>query len=957
MKPLLTAFLILLSLVGISVIPNSFNKNISVSTVDTLPPYNTNYQSLGSQNVMVQVRGGIKGDSTMIMPLYADTAAANLKRTVWYGGAMIFTADNNFWIRNMAATAWLKVIGGGSGGGGAVDSVTSTKLACLDIQKYWSGGTGIAYDTIALYDGILKPGLVTQTGVLTFDVTQYIYRLACELTKTPLDTTVSVSTADDSLLRIDLIGGNGLGQVQVIEGTPSESATPPTYDINQFIPFTQVFISSDTTYLIPIAPNLDGRYVKIAVPDTITAQKTVRDTLILGPYPLASDNLIIKAGTPINQFAYAIDTVALQQVRANFWQYVIGTSGTTVPKYSMLFKSPYATPLSLNANGEASFGNGLVMELGGKIHGNAITYLGNSATLKHNITGATSALNANGVVLQVDNSTASNNGALSRSLSVRGNGYRRVLEGYTQGVVANNDNPSSKAVIDFNGQDNVPNSLRGEGKGVIFPRMTTAQRDGIPKRVATVTLTDGGTTMTTAPIVSVVTTGIRPVIIPTLVGGVVTALTLIDGGSNITANGNLVFDTTGTFATTIPIGTYTFTTDTIPNALMVFNTDSGCYQSYYKTANAWVNMREGSGGGGGITQGQLDDSTAAIRAALAAGTTVNPKFNPYASNNIFLKELVGVFKPTASAVANSAITWAFLDTTSNGVHQYVGFDSVAGVGNLIRLYYPPVKFVVSMVVTPDETLANAGVICGPSVGTANADVSAYRLTMNAGKLTGNGSTTWTASGVQLSVNSYSSGNGLTSITPTMIGGTILGASNEIEGTQISYVGTNNYHIQRKYSGLGGLIGFYLVENLTNNIVTGNLSTTDVVSILFARPITAAIPAQTVNSVLYPSDIYGAAANYWVKATFELWFRAYPTSTTGSIQTMWQSYKIGSNYATNYRITRAPLSSPGTETTIFNGYGFSYTDTGATSGTQYIYRMYATVSAVEALVTNEKCIAP
>lgn len=599
MKPLLTAFLVLLSLVGVSVIPNSFNKNISVSTVDTLPPYNTNYQSLGSQNVMVQVRGGIKGDSTMIMPLYADTAAANLKRTVWYGGAMIFTADNNFWIRNMAATAWLKVIGGGSGGGGAVDSVTSTKLACLDIQKYWSGGTGIAYDTIALYDGILKPGLVTQTGVLTFDVTQYIYRLACELTKTPLDTTVSVSAADDSLLRIDLIGGNGLGQVQVIEGTPSESATPPTYDINQFIPFTQVFISSDTTYLIPIAPNLDGRYVKIAVPDTITAQKTVRDTLILGPYPLASDNLIIKAGTPINQFAYAIDTVALQQVRANFWQYVIGTSGTTVPKYSMLFKSPYATPLSLNANGEASFGNGLVMELGGKIHGNAITYLGNSATLKHNITGGTGALNANGVVLQVDNSTASNNGALSRSLSVRGNGYRRVLEGYTQGVVANNDNPSSKAVIDFNGQDNVPNSLRGEGKGVIFPRMTTAQRDGIPKRVATVTLTDGGTTMTTAPIVSVVTTGIRPVIIPTLVGGVVTALTLIDGGSNITANGNLVFDTTGTFATTIPIGTYTFTTDTIPNALMVFNTDSGCYQSYYKTANAWVNMREGSGGGGG----------------------------------------------------------------------------------------------------------------------------------------------------------------------------------------------------------------------------------------------------------------------------------------------------------------------------------------------------------------------
>jgi len=335
------------------------------------------------------------------------------------------------------------------------------------------------------------------------------------------------------------------------------------------------------------------------------------------------------------------------------------------------------------------------------------------------------------------------------------------------------------------------------------------------------------------------------------------------------------------------------------------------------------------------------------------GGSVNPYYLPYTSNDPFVKLHAGVIKGTATASPNTPIVWAFLDTTSNGVHDRIGFDSVNGNGNIIQVFYPPVEHVVSFVVTPDESLATTGVQVGASVGVAGlASISAFRLTMNAGKLTGN-TTAWTASGLSLSVNSYSTSTGLTSLTPAGNAGNFLGASNEIEGTQISYVGDQHYRIRRKYSGLGGLIGFYLVDS-TNKIVTGNLQSTDVVAVMFGRPVTTPIPAQTVNSVLYPSDIYTSGSNYWITAVFKLWFRAYPENSTTN-KMIWRNYKIGSNYASNYRITRATLAAPGTETNIFNGYGFSCTDTGATSGVQYIYRMYATVSGVEAIVTNEKCI--
>lgn len=317
------------------------------------------------------------------------------------------------------------------------------------------------------------------------------------------------------------------------------------------------------------------------------------------------------------------------------------------------------------------------------------------------------------------------------------------------------------------------------------------------------------------------------------------------------------------------------------------------------------------------------------------------------SHNKFIKIAAGVIRP-ASGAAGQPIVWSFIDDAH---HTKVFFESVSGSANNIVVTYPTIKKVVTFVAVPDESLASSTVQVGVSADVSSTNIVAYRLTMNAGRLTGNGSTAWVNSGLTTSVLSYNSGTGLTSITPTITNGNLLGASNEIEGTQIQYVGTNNYHIRRQYSGLGGIAGFYMVDNATNAIITGNLSTTDYIAIMFARPTVAAIPAETVAGNGYPAEIYNGNSNYWLHAEFETYMYSEPQSAT-SIKLEWQEFNIGGTFATNYRITRALNSAPGVETTIYNGAAFTFTDTGLTTGTEYYYRLYVTISAVESLLTYE-----
>jgi len=110
-------------------------------------------QSLGGDSVLVTSKGGLK--LRPVLYGYADTSAANAQRISQYPFAQICTNDDKYWIRNFTATRWLQVnTGGGSGG---VDSVTSQKTTnCTDILSYWIGATRVRFDTIQLYDVIVK---------------------------------------------------------------------------------------------------------------------------------------------------------------------------------------------------------------------------------------------------------------------------------------------------------------------------------------------------------------------------------------------------------------------------------------------------------------------------------------------------------------------------------------------------------------------------------------------------------------------------------------------------------------------------------------------------------------------------------------------------------------------------------------------------------------------------------
>ena len=72
--------------------------------------YPTPYNQTGSPNVMLEIRGGGKIDSTFVPPSYADTTAANLTRAKLYAGSII-RVGNDIWMRNTTATAWVKQTG------------------------------------------------------------------------------------------------------------------------------------------------------------------------------------------------------------------------------------------------------------------------------------------------------------------------------------------------------------------------------------------------------------------------------------------------------------------------------------------------------------------------------------------------------------------------------------------------------------------------------------------------------------------------------------------------------------------------------------------------------------------------------------------------------------------------------------------------------------------------------
>lgn len=230
-----------------------------------------------------------------------------------------------------------------------------------------------------------------------------------------------------------------------------------------------------------------------------------------------------------------------------------------------------------------------------------------------------------------------------------------------------------------------------------------------------------------------------------------------------------------------------------------------------------------------------------------------------------VQAMAGVIRGNASGGSGSTISWSFLTT---GGHNKLYFTSVAGVSTgAIRVSYPTVSKIISFNVTPDETLASLGLVCGAGVDFSSADIFCYLPNTQAGFLRGN-STTYLLNNLSGWDITYNSVSGLISINPPLVT-TYPYYTNELNGLSVSYVGTNNYRMQRVLSGLGSYnSGYQVVDIATNTVVTGNPTTADIINIMGSTKMSLISGFQVAGN-LQQSKVWTASSNLWISALVEV----------------------------------------------------------------------------------------
>jgi len=145
-------------------------------------------QNLGAPKTLVVSKGGLAADSTLILPYFTDTLAANLSPYVKnYPGNMIFlTALDQIWVRNSTATKWLLL----AVSGGAPGTVTSIS------QGYGMTNTPNPLTT----SGTIKVDTTASTGLSgkylrIIDTNKLVSKTQSILTTSPLTGGGNLSTS------------------------------------------------------------------------------------------------------------------------------------------------------------------------------------------------------------------------------------------------------------------------------------------------------------------------------------------------------------------------------------------------------------------------------------------------------------------------------------------------------------------------------------------------------------------------------------------------------------------------------------------------------------------------------------------------------------------------------------------------------------------------------------------
>lgn len=340
-----------------------------------------------------------------------------------------------------------------------------------------------------------------------------------------------------------------------------------------------------------------------------------------------------------------------------------------------------------------------------------------------------------------------------------------------------------------------------------------------------------------------------------------------------------------------------------------------------------------------ISGTQIDDNTIdknKLTFEVPSSTrNINFSQNSTTLDTEFLVYISGIARTSNPYVLNDTMDWYFLGAESN--HDYIFFDTIypTNQGQLV-IGYPTVRRVLATHVTVDETFSGQGVSVGQSTGLSTMTlVASYSANGNV-SLVGDGAGGWTQSPASvISNNGYSSGTNYS-----------LTSYNKTSTTfahNINYVGTNNYRIRRKFSGLGIYnYNFVMVDNSTNADVVSN-STDDRVL----------INGWTTRAALGmfrwkpENEFVDGFANYWISGLMEAWMVARPVSTS-SIKVRWQPEWPSS---TTYKIYRDTNSDFSTETLIHTGTSGEYSDNGLSPNTLYFYRLVGVVSGLDVDITK------
>lgn len=300
--------------------------------------------------------------------------------------------------------------------------------------------------------------------------------------------------------------------------------------------------------------------------------------------------------------------------------------------------------------------------------------------------------------------------------------------------------------------------------------------------------------------------------------------------------------------------------------------------------------------------------------------------------------------PTNSFSHGSPVTWGILDQTTG--HNSSFIDSAYGntSNQRLALRYPTVKNVLNHTITPDESFAAQSLTVGATVGFALSESAVSRGRSIGIRLTGNGAGTWTKSsgfglGGAFDVTTYNTGDGGTSF--NVAAASVWGV--DYDGLNIQYIGPNNYHIKRVYSGLGAYNVRFILLDEFGNFVSTNPTTSD--EIIISNAGMQNISVGMATWAAGNNDFMAESFNWWVFATFECWLVAAPVSIS-SVQVRWQPVYPS---ATNYKIYRA-TSLYGARTLVHTGTDGSFIDSGLGSGTLYWYFMIAVIGGIDTEIT-------